>query len=189
MPVQDVAATHITTTVLFATSTGFNITEASGADPLLTVLSDTSLRIGQPRRAPTFTVTLQWHESFAGPVHNFAIYPGGDTTPGLPGDPCPSATTGCIAKTNPVSSSTPTTSKTFNLGTGRYEYYCEYHRSTMHGQIRAINPDVDGDGDVDIDDVINTFLNQFTTNLTYDIDLDGDVDIDDLIIVFLHQFI
>jgi len=49
-------------------------------------------------------------------------------------------------------------------------------------------PDVDGDTDVDIDDLIGVFLNQFTSNLQYDLDADGDVDIDDLIFVFLNQF-
>jgi hypothetical protein len=49
-------------------------------------------------------------------------------------------------------------------------------------------PDVDGDTDVDIDDLIGVFLNQFTSNLQYDLDADGDIDIDDLIFVFLNQF-
>jgi hypothetical protein len=50
--------------------------------------------------------------------------------------------------------------------------------------------DVDGDADVDIDDLIEVFLHQFTASIPsyYDIDNDGDVDIDDLINTFLHQF-
>jgi len=48
--------------------------------------------------------------------------------------------------------------------------------------------DTDGDGDVDLDDLVGTFLSQFTVNARYDIDGDGDVDIDDLILVFISQF-
>ena len=52
--------------------------------------------------------------------------------------------------------------------------------------------DTDWDGDVDIDDLIGTYLAQFSTAPTnlyrYDVDQDGDIDLDDLILVFLRQF-
>jgi serine protease AprX len=50
--------------------------------------------------------------------------------------------------------------------------------------------DVDGDRDVDIDDLVSVFLHQFTSSLpsVYDIDNDQDVDIDDLITTFARQF-
>ncbi len=52
--------------------------------------------------------------------------------------------------------------------------------------------DTDGDRDVDLDDLIATYLHQFTTEPTtiprYDIDGDGAVDIDDLILVYVNQY-
>ncbi len=50
--------------------------------------------------------------------------------------------------------------------------------------------DVDGDGAVDIGDLILVWRNQFTTSLPspYDINNDGAVDITDLIITWQHQF-
>ncbi len=59
------------------------------------------------------------------------------------------------------------------------------------GTIQVRKPgDVDGDGDVDLDDLVQVWQHQFTTGVSnvYDIDNDSDVDIDDLLITFLHQF-
>lgn len=62
---------------------------------------------------------------------------------------------------------------------------------TMSGtlQVRKAG-DVDGDGAVDITDLIQVFLHQFTRLIPspYDVDNDGGVDITDQIITFLDQF-
>ncbi len=59
----------------------------------------------------------------------------------------------------------------------------------MIGTLKAINPDVTHDGAVSLDDLIQTYLHEFTSDLTYDVNLDGAVSLDDLIIVYLDQFI
>jgi len=176
VPIRTVTANHITSTLLITLSTGFNSSQPSGPNPLIIVLANNTLRTGHPRTIPTFTVSLSNPQTL---THNFAIYNGLIGQGGVRVD----------RTSNVISPSSPTTSETFTLARGVYQYYCEFHFTTMLGQIRAINPDVDGDGDVDLDDLIGVFVHQFGTDLTYDIDLDGDVDLDDLIMVFLHQFI
>ena len=61
---------------------------------------------------------------------------------------------------------------------------------TVPGQICVKCPrcDVDGDGDIDVDDVILVYQHQFTNDLRYDVDNDGDVDIDDVTMVYQHQY-
>jgi len=48
--------------------------------------------------------------------------------------------------------------------------------------------DVDGDGSVDINDLIQVYVHEFTSNPLYDINNDGSIDITDLIITWQHQF-
>jgi ABC-type transport system substrate-binding protein len=55
-------------------------------------------------------------------------------------------------------------------------------------------PDIDRDGDVDLDDLIGIYLTQFqnpqpaSQSSITDVDYDADIDVDDLIIAFIRQF-
>jgi hypothetical protein len=146
---------------------GWNLTRPSGRNPQLTVLANNTL-------GRTFSVTIVWNEASSFEIHNFAIYQG---------------TTSIMSSDLITSEQRTLTITPIQVRRGAYDYLCEIHASVMFGELNAIQPDVDGDGDVDIDDLIQTFLNQFTTNLQNDVDNDSDVDIDDLITTFLHQFV
>ena len=50
------------------------------------------------------------------------------------------------------------------------------------------NPDVNGDGSVGVDDLIDVWTHQFTNTTQYDLDGDGACDTTDLIFVYLNQF-
>ncbi len=181
LPVKTVSATPVeisapqmSTIKLFANFNGFNNSRPSGKNPLLIVLSNSTLKIGNPPAPPKFTVNIQWSDS--GLIqHNFVIVQSGGID--------------VICQADIVSSSSPTSSVTCALRTGLYDYYCEFHPVSMIGTLKAINPDVTHDGSVSLDDLIQTYLHEFTSDLTYDVNLDGAVSLDDLIIVYLDQFI
>lgn len=62
-------------------------------------------------------------------LHNWAIYPAGTTWDNVtPGDPK------ALVRSSDVSSDNTTTSVTFSLPEGLYEYFCEYHPFSMHGR-------------------------------------------------------
>lgn len=78
------------------------------------------------------TVSIDWVND----IHNWALYPPG-TTPDQVSLSSPNA----IARTADVDITSPTASVTFPINTpGTYEYYCEYHRFSMHGQLVILTP-------------------------------------------------
>lgn len=88
-----------------------------------------------------------------------------------------------VAKGKYVMSSTATLAADANPSNNVY---------TMPGFFDARKAgDVDGDGDVDVDDLVQVWQHQFSVSVPnfYDIDNDGDVDVDDLVTVWSHQFI
>lgn len=138
-------------------------------------------------RGVPFTATIKWVDD----THNFAIYPKG-ATPINPFQPCVAP---CLARSPDVEYFTLTSELTFtptippddNTGTGTYEYYCEYHPSSMHGQITVYkSPDIDGDGSVTILDIsemafrFDTAAGDTLYLATSDLDNDGDIDISDI---------
>lgn len=78
------------------------------------------------------TLTISWVNS----LHNWALYPGG-TSPA-------NVSVGsaiAIARTADVHSGSPSASVTFTLSqAGVYEYFCEYHPYSMHGQLIVHGP-------------------------------------------------
>ncbi len=102
----------------------------------------------------TFTMTLIWTDISTIYVHEFAIYPPG-TTPSQVG---PTSTL-AITRSAIVSSTNTPVNITFSFGAkgllhhAIYEYYCDFHPLTMHGQILVTIPgDVNGDFKVNITD-------------------------------------
>ena len=51
-----------------------------------------------------------------------------------------------------------------------------------------IRPDVDLDGDVDVDDLMRTYLAQYGNDPQFDIDLDDDIDMSDIVEVYLSSY-
>ncbi len=167
-----------TTFKLNAFSLGWNST-----NPSLTVF-----------RGKVFTVMVIWKDSS---THVFALYSKGFlATSVFPSDSCSLGNTnGCLARSPDVTSSNPSTVFAFTVpsnypaddftGPGGYEYYCQYHPTTMHGSLLVLKtPDFDGDGKVTIVDAAtlafaydSTPANPLTWNVAVDLDNDGRVTI------------
>jgi hypothetical protein len=113
----------------------------------------------------TFTLTLFWVDL----SHELAFYPPGT----LPTQVSPTSSL-AIGRSSVVDITHPTVTFTFNFaahgkGHGVYEYYCDFHPTTMHGQITiTIAGDVNGDFQVNIAD-FPLFLSQLgQTHATWD---------------------
>jgi len=194
--VRQASATHDPTDfAVMALFSGWNSTLPPGS---LTACSPTGTSSCNPSfrefRSVAFTVSVVWKDN----QHNVAIY-----TRNFPAmsvstlNACSlSSTNGCLAKSAFVTSTSTTTLLTFTptvplddfTGDGGYEYYCQFHASTMHGKIIVSkSPDVDGDGTVTIVDIA-TMASAFGStpdkpakwNIAADIDNDRDVDIVDI---------
>ncbi len=153
-----------------------------------------------------FRVNAQFND-FSGIFHDFAIYTNA-TTPGSvsAGNSCSTGNTnGCLARTAVVSANSPTANLNFTAllselppnfgGLGGFEYFCQYHPSSMHGHITVYkNPDVTGpNGTPDhIDNILDIALIAFafgskalptptpTWNAAADLDNNGVVNILDV---------
>jgi len=134
---------------------GSNSTNFSNSNPTISVF-----------RGVAFKVNASWNPA-DGQTHDFAIYTAGFAASGVSSqNTCSlSNTNGCIAR-SPNFGANAQGLRNFNLlfapnlpnddfsGPGVYEYYCELHPATMHGKIVVYkNPDIDGDGRVDIVDI------------------------------------
>ncbi len=150
-------------------------------------------------RSVQFTVTLQWKDL----QHNFAIYTKGTLSSAVStAHTCsPPGTNGCWAKSATVTSTSPTSTVVFTpavpkddfTGLGGYEFFCQFHPTTMHGKFEVIkDPDVNGDHAVDIVDVATVALAFDTTpasarwNVVADLDNNGTVDIIDVAMAAFH---
>ncbi len=141
-----------------------------------------------------FTIEITWKDA---PQHDIAVYKNGTTAGNVHlTDSCsPSNTVGCLAVSQPVSSSstvsvlifTPAVPNPDFTGLGGYEYFCQYHPSTMHGHIKVYkSPDIDGNGIVNIFDLATIALAYGSTpsavnwNIAADLDNNGTVNILDV---------
>jgi len=154
-------------------------------------------------RGLIFNASLSWGDCC---THDFAIYTGGFS--GLKvnsTDPCNAANTrGCLAKSLLLTATGGTVMFSFKptipaddfSGAGSYEYFCQFHPTTMHGTITVDkNPDLDKDGTVSIVDVA-TIAFAFgatalptpsaTWNVAADLNNDGRVDILDVALVAFY---
>ena len=101
---------------LKADGAGWNASQPGGANPVLTV------NVGD-----SVTITIDWVNGFA---HNWALYPPGTTSSGVS-----VGGAAALRRTADVSSSIRVASITFTINqAGTYEYFCEYHAFSMHGQ-------------------------------------------------------
>ncbi|MGQ0796478.1 MAG: plastocyanin/azurin family copper-binding protein [Methanobacteriota archaeon] len=116
LPLAPRAASASVSFTLKAIQAGWNLGEPGGANPTLTV-----------NAGDTVTVTIEWVDS----VHNWALYPPGTTDAGVSlGSP------NALERTNLVSGPGETSSVTFTITQpGTYEYFCEIHPVSMHGQL------------------------------------------------------
>ncbi len=143
-------------------------------------------------RGVLFTVNAKYSGDLS--THTFAIYtanfPNSSVTPF---DSCSlTSTNGCLAHTLPITSTSTSVKLTFNAtiphddgtGPGVYEYYCQYHPTSMHGKFRILkDPDINGDHAVNFLDlglIGSAFL---STPATSNLNNDGTVNFLDLGIV------
>jgi len=149
-------------------------------------------------RGVTFGVKVQWGDCC---THDLAIY-----TAGFPAssvntlNACSlSNTSGCLAASSNVFSSTTTLSFTPTIpkddftGLGTYEYYCQFHSGSMHGRFTLYkSPDLDKNGVVEIVDVATVAFSfgatptSSTWNVAADLDNNGVVNILDVAFVAFY---
>jgi len=158
---------------LAADASGWNysITNPASVNPLI---SSARLFIGQP-----FTATVKWENL----IHNLAIYaPGTPITAVNPLQPC-NTTPGCITQSLDVDTSFRETTLTYTFASfGLYEYYCEYHPDTMHGQVRVLKSlDISGDGSINIIDLARVGAAFGSTPASTAWDPDADLNFDNVI--------
>ncbi len=177
---------------------GLNATDFSNQNPQLIEF-----------RAVTFLVNASW-DYVDGGTHDFAIYSAGFPSGSVnTANSCSSSSTnGCLVRSATFGANaqglhfsrvsfTPNIPPDDLTGTGAYEYYCEYHPSTMHGRIVVYKtPDVEpSDTKVDIVDIATIALAYgskalptptATWNPAADIDNNGVVDIFDVATAALY---
>jgi plastocyanin len=143
-------------------------------------------------RGVPFGVKVQWGDCC---THDFSIYTAGTSASGVSlSDTCSTTNTnGCLARSAPVFQTTTTLN--FNAtvpkddftGLGAYEYYCEYHPTSMHGKFKLYkSPDLVKAGTVNIVDVATVAFSFGATptspnwNAAADLDNNGVVNILDV---------
>jgi len=149
-------------------------------------------------RGVAFTAQVKWGDCC---THDFAIYTGGFPAGSVSTlNTCSlSNTNGCLAKSSNVFQSTtsfsftPTTPKDDFSGPGTYEYYCQFHPTSMHGKFTVYKSvDLDNNGVVNIVDVATVAFSfdatptSSTWNLAADIDNNGVVNIIDVAIAAFY---
>lgn len=179
---------------VLASSSGWNSTVSPSSNPTVTEF-----------RGLLFTVRVE-HDDVPGVNHNFALYTKDFPTGSVfLSNFCDLNRTspGCLLRSATVTATAPLDTESFTpavplddfTGPGGYEYYCEFHRITMHGKIKVLkNPDVGGpagppDGRVDIIDVATAAFSfgatagpppSSTWNIAVDLDNSGRIDIVDV---------
>jgi hypothetical protein len=145
-------------------------------------------------RGVPFTASIKWGDCCA---HDFAIYTKGFAPTGVdPFNICTlTNTNGCLARSTQVSSTSTSSSLSFNAtvpkddftGLGGYEYYCEFHPTSMHGKFTVYKtPDLVKAGTVNIVDVATVAFSFGATptssnwNAAADLDNNGVVNILDV---------
>jgi len=143
-------------------------------------------------RGVTFTAQVIWGDCC---THDFAVYTGGFPAASVdPTQPCTtSSTNGCLARSANVFQSstafffTPAIPKDDFTGLGTYEFYCQFHPTSMHGKFTLYkSPDLDHSGVVTIVDIATVAFSFGATptspnwNVAADLDNNGVVNIVDV---------
>lgn len=178
-----VSAADPTQYALLADFDGWNFT----SPPVNPTIRSVFLFTGQ-----SFTVRVVYADAFIS--HNLAYYLPG-TLPqevALPFEESPKR----LAHSGDVSPRDSATALSFSFAQhGFYEYFCEYHPSTMHGQVRALrSPDINNDRTVNVLDLVSVggiFLSTPSSpnwRPEADLNFDNIINILDLVIIAGNMF-
>jgi hypothetical protein len=192
-PVKVHGTTNPLSTLLIANVGGWNSTiKGAIINPTLTEF-----------RNVTFSVTIKWDDTRLYTTHQLAIYPPGYNSANVyPGNPDALNRSGAVGfyTTTTILSARFLLPRDDFKGPAGFEYFCEYHpmavkglTAGMHGKLQIFkNPDIDGNGKVDILDASALAFSFDTTpaslrwNVAADLNNDGIVDIGDAALVAFY---